>query len=428
MFTLTNKDLFTEQASGDDSIVITNDKTLPQGTEDFNKQNTDYDITDWSNVTKEEISRAFGIPQKDIFTDDAGKVTHLIDKDGEVISDDRFKEKLITETKPNTDPNQQNTDSGSSTNAATSTETKTDDEPFNLALAISEQFGLGFDHFEAEDGTKIPFADMDAKAQGEMARLMVNQIIAANSNPFQNDTEREFIEAMRSGKTPLDIARELVKNDGQYLANSLSDLDVFSRLSRKIDPSATDEDIKAEFDSLPEAIRNKKIASFRESLRTDDATNIALNRFKEEQNQQSQQEYVTVKAQFDQVLTEIAKTKVIDGLQLGDDILSDLKEYVTAPSAEANSKFIDSLSSPQETIRAAFWYRNIGAYQKMVSNQITNLTNQITDLKSKETIAFEKGKKAAQQASAQTKTTAAEVWKPTQQQQSVDLPEGAELM
>ncbi len=338
-------------------------------------QETDFSQVDLNAMTAQEVSERFNINPQDIRTDENGKIISIIDSDGESIFGDSEEEK-------------------GNPNASSAAPASSDTTPLNLVIEAAAILGLEGDHVLGEDGQQIPLSKLTIDQQKQTLAYILKEI--KDKDPFQNDTERNLITALRSGKTFLDIARDAVKEDTRYLADSLSDLDVYARYARKLDPSASDEDIKEEFNGLSEASRTKRVSSLREQMRKEDTTSSVLVQINEENQRQAIAEFTETNKKLNTYLDSV---KELYGFSLNPNLVSDLKSFILSTDHKKDSAFIEAISSEEGVAKAAFLIRYFDGYKKSVDDYVSKLTKQIEELeKEKRELSSQKNDSKSQRA------------------------------
>lgn len=398
---------------------------LGDGSDSGNNDNG-LDNLDLSNSSIDDIAYAFGIPVSNIILDDNGQIESIIDKDGEVLKGDDLLQSLNANpdnTNPNApnsgDPNgQQNSNPNNDPNNPTAAGSASTEAAPNLVSSVAQALGLNYDHILMDDGSKIPFADMTPELQRDVVNMMVAEVVQAAANPFENDQERAFIEAMRSGKTPLDIARELVANDSKYLADSLSDFDLYVRQQKAVGTNLTDEELKETFEAIPEALRKKQVDAYRETLRQQDVSAEVLSSIQKQKEAADLAEFTSTAKAFEDAFSVVAQNKVIAGIGIDDQVLTELKQYVMSSSPGQNSAFINELQTEQGVLRAAFLNKYFDQYQQIVNNKIKEFQSQINILNTKLNIQNKSANptQAAAQTAQQPSKDKAQTWNNNQPQ------------
>ena len=336
-----------------------------------------------------EIAMRFGIPESNIILED-GRITRIIDRDGDVINADN----LLPDSGKGADGNGPDVNADNAAAADNAAGAKdgakdgadggsADGSRFhgNLALEAARVLNLDIDRVVDANGLETLFSDMDGQSQMDALLQMVD--LVANADPFGDETERGLIGALRSGRSLLEIAREIVADDGQHLANTMGDYEVYAYQTNKRGGGMSPEEILEEFESLPDALRDKKVASYREAMRTQDTSPGILDRIAGENTQALSEQYERTLGQFGQVLGQIAGEGQISGVEVSAEIIDDLQRFVTAPSPDKSSPFIQTLSEPEQIVKAAFWYRNIDSYRESVNAHVLRLDRENADLRAK---------------------------------------------
>jgi hypothetical protein len=381
---------------------------------------SDNDI-DLENSTPEEIAAHFEIPLENVIVDEeTGKIIRILDADGEVISDDFFYDQNGGQN-PDTSQGQQNQQQAAGAGAGTQGSSAADpngqqgQEPgtFNLAIETAQRFGLDLDHitYTNEQGQeeKIPFSELTPEMQLEVTNMMVQEYVASiqNKPAFQNKTEEGFINSLRSGKTPRELALEILQNDGEHLASSLSDFDLYVRQQKNLGVELTEAEFKEAFEAIPASTREKQINAYREQLKKTSSVDNVLNAYEQSQKEAIETEYKTETEQFQQTFAQLEKESRIGNFQVSKEYINDVKAFVLSPGPGQDSEFIKALSTPEGVIEAAFWYKNINQYQQNITAAINERDQKIKILENK--------LKIQEKAAPATTPNKADTWKPTQQ-------------
>ena len=371
-----------------------------------------------------EIAMRFGIPESNIILED-GRITRIIDRDGDVINADDLLPDSGNDGNGNAD-NDGGEDSDGNTNADGNADGDRDagDSRFhgNLALEAARVLNLDVDRVVDGNGLETLFSDMDGQSQMDALLQMVD--LVANADPFGDETERGLIGALRSGRSLLEIAREIVADDGEHLANTMGDYEVYAYQTNRSGGGMSPEEILEEFESLPDALRDKKVASYREMMRTQDLSSGVLDRIAGEDTQALNEQYERTLGQFGQVLNRIASDGQIGGVEVSAEVIDDLHLFVTAPSPKSSSPFIQTLSEPEQIVKAAFWYRNIDSYRESVNAHVLRLDRENADLRAKVAAQTETSRRPSGGTEGQTPKKA-ETW--NRQTPQPALPDGAEM-
>ncbi len=350
-------------------MALSDNEFEPIREESPSSAKSNWDEINLSEQTLDEIARTLGVDVANIQTDADGNILSIVDNDGERIFSDEQQPAAGSATAA----------AGSAVGSGSATTGTTDtppaEEAFNPVIEACAVLGIEGDHIEDEAGNKILLTDLSLSQQKQVLHTVLSEL--KNKDPFENEAERNLITALRGGKTLLEIAREVVAADTHYLADSLSDLDIYARMVRTHDATLTDEEIKEEFDALPAALKAKRIATMRENLRTQDATSVALTRFQADAQSIRQKEYTEDSGK---ITTHLDSAKQLWGFELTPELIRGVKEYLIAPSAAEESAFLTRISTVEGLAEAAFLTLYFDSYRQNVNQFVEKQQTEITRL------------------------------------------------
>ncbi len=352
---------------------------VPQSADDVPSEPS-LEGVDFSVATAGEISRQFGIPLEDIQTDANGTIVSIIDKDGEIIRTDVPSGEEGTASGSAAATSQPAVPSQAATPSSekTSTSSTAPDAQVSLLSHLFDVLGHTEKTVETADGKLLTLAELTPDQQQETLDILIKQA----QNPFQNETEERVITTLRSGKTLLEMAREIVKGDTQYLADSLSDKDVYSQYARKLDPKATAEEIEEEFNALPENIRTKRVAALREQMRKEDTTTAILTQMQADTDEQAKAQYTQDSSQ---IATYIDAQAELLGFSITKQTQQELKNYLIASSHKEEPEFLKAISTPEGLTRAAFLMKYFDSYTQNVQAYVEKAAAEVEALKKENT-------------------------------------------
>ena len=302
----------------------------------------------------------------------------MLDEDGNPLTDDD--DDLIP---PGGNPSGDDDDDDDDPPAGGEDDNDDDDkgeEPVNHADYVLRSLGYETKQIDLGDGNIKDVADLTPEEQLEVVTGRLEEVVSfyntkleevQNGGGFKNDVEKLVIETLRDTDYSLgDLAKIIADNDPAALAKTASNEDLVRKHLEKTYPDFSKEDIDEELESMAGTSRFERLASkLRESMMNQkiEAGDLskAISSFRDQDIQKKQADF---NQEVQGIKGYVTALKEFNGVPVTEDVKNYLASELIAESVDSDSKFIQSMNSPERLFRLAF----LDKFHDQLIDQVAN--------------------------------------------------------